>query len=431
MSLKFKYFSFIFILHLGLTALLYYIFREKKLIFIASEVLILISIYISFRLYRLFLKPFDILESGKNAILDEDFTIKYNATGTTETDNLIGIYNKMIDRLRDEKTRTEEQSYFLENLIDNSPLGMIIMDYDKKIVIVNERAKRFIGLKDIKGKLLNELDSELANEIAKIQLFKEDVISIDGLKKYKCKNHEVVHKGFSRQFIIIEELTSEILEAEKKAYGKVIRMMAHEVNNSMGAVNSILESIKEFGLKEEGNKEMREYLDVAIERNQKLGEFTNNFAEVIRLPEPLMNKVDLNEIIRKTIDYFRLIAQEREINFDIRTYPEPIIISADKIQLEQAFSNIIKNAIESIEHDGNIIFTTDIKPDRLIISDDGKGIDHETGDKLFTPFFSTKPTGQGVGLMLIRDILNNHNANYKLFTDAESLLTHFEINFSN
>ena len=430
MSLRFKYFAFITVLHIIITGLLYYIFQERKIYFICTEIIILISLYISYRLYALFTKPFEILEAGKNAILDEDFTIKYNPTGTSETDGLIGVYNNMIERLRTEKTRSEEQSYFLENLIDNSPLGMIIMDYDQNIVIINARARQFLDVKSAKGLKLKNLESDLAKEIAKIAIYSEEIISIDGLKKYKCKNHEVVHKGFPRQFIMIEEMTSEILQAEKKAYGKVIRMMAHEVNNSMGAVNSILQSMKEYGFdKDTSKEEMKEYLEVAIDRNQMLGEFTDNFAKVIRLPEPLKNKIDLNVVIRKTIDYYRLIAREKGIKFDMRTYPEPIIISADKIQLEQAFSNILKNSIESIEEDGNIIITTELDPIRLIISDDGKGIDEEAGSKLFTPFFSTKTTGQGVGLMLIRDILNNHGTEYKLYTEEEHDLTHFKMTF--
>ena len=430
MSLKFRYYTFVLILHLALTVLLYLLFEEKKQYFLLCEVGILISLFISYKLYQLLSRPFEIIDAGQNAIADEDFTIKYNKTGTIEMDTLISVYNEMIDRLRKEKTKTEEQSYFLENLFTTSPLGMIIMDYDHKIVMVNDAASKLFKGYELKGHKLSDLNLPFAKKLAELKMYHEKIITIEGVYKYKCKNHEVIHKGFPRQFILIEELTQDILKAEKVAYGKVIRMMAHEVNNSMGAVNSILQSIKEFRIGEDASEEeMREYLEIAIDRNKSLGKFTDNFATVIRLPEPLLSKIDLNDTIYKTVSYYKLGVKEKNISFDLRTYPEPVIIKADKIQLEQALSNIIKNSIESIGTDGNIIITTDMNPSRLIISDNGKGISEEHVKNLFTPFYSTKESGQGIGLMLIRDIFNNHNAKFKLYTDPQTRLTHFEIIF--
>jgi nitrogen fixation/metabolism regulation signal transduction histidine kinase len=261
-----------------------------------------------------------------------------------------------------------------------------------------------------------------------MKVFDEKIIVVDGLKKYKCKVHQLVHKGFPRQFVMMEEMTGELLEAEKKAYGKVIRMMAHEVNNSMGAVNSILENVKEYGFENDDQPEMKKYMDIAIERNRALGKFTNNFAEFIRLPKPLLVKLDLNHLINQQVDYMNLSAFDRSITFDMRTYPEPVLISADKIQMEQVLSNILKNALESIDKKGQIRITTQPKKPQLVIADNGAGISEESASQIFSPFFSTKPSGQGIGLMLIRDILNNHEAEYRLHT-AEDGWTRFEIEF--
>lgn len=374
------------------------------------------------------MQPFNLIKSGKDTMSEEDFTIKFNKTGTQEMDELIVVYNSMIDRLRKEKTRTEEQSYFLEDLIDNSPLGMLIMDYEKEIVIANRQARVFLESNDLLGLKVDEVDSPIALEIAGMSSFEEKVVAIDGLKKYKCKLHQLVHKGFPRQFVIIEEMTGELLEAEKQAYGKVIRMMSHEVNNSMGAVNSILENVKEYGFPDGEDKELKKYLDIAIERNKDLGRFTNNFAEFIRLPKPLMVKLDINTLVGKQVDYMKMSAHERNVDFDMRTFPEPVLISSDKIQMEQVMSNILKNALESIGNEGSIRITTQPQKPQLIIADNGAGISKEASSQLFSPFFSTKPTGQGIGLMLIRDILDNHKAEYKLYTAADGW-TRFEIGF--
>ncbi len=428
MSLRIKYILLILVLHGAITILLYLLLKEQKSYFLAFEILILISLFISFRLLNTILQPFRLIKSGRDTMLEEDFTIKFNETGTRELDDLIVVYNNMIDRLRKEKTRTEEQSYFLEDLIENSPLGMLIMDYERTIVIANRKVKGFLEEDELLGLKLNEIQNGLAQEIATLKVFEEKVITVDGLKKYKCKMHQLVHKGFARQFVMIEELTGELLEAEKRAFGKVIRMMAHEVNNSMGAVNSILENVKEYGLEGEEKKEMKDYMDIAIERNKALGKFTNNFAEFIRLSQPLIVKLDLNQLINQLVDYMKLSANERNIKFDMRIFPEPVIVLADKIQMEQVISNIFKNAMESIDRNGHIRITTQPEKPQLIIADNGAGISIENATQLFSPFFSTKPAGQGIGLMLIRDILNNHKAEYRLFSDNDGW-TKFEIGF--
>ncbi|WP_235298776.1 sensor histidine kinase [Portibacter marinus] len=429
MSLKAKYFTLIILLHVALTVLLYLFLQDNKWWFVLSELFILISLTISIRLFKTINYPFQLLKSGKDTMSEEDFTIKFNETGTKELDDLIVVYNRMIDQLRKEKTRTEEQSYFLEDLIENSPLGMLIMDYDRKIVIANQKVKQILEDGDLINKQLETIDHPLAAEIAKMEIFQEQIIAIDGLHKYKCKLHQLIHKGFPRQFVIIEELTSDLLEAEKQAYGKVIRMMSHEVNNSMGAVNSILQNVSDFALSEEEDQEYRDYLEIAIERNRKLGKFTDNFAEFIRLAKPLLVKIDLNALLEQLVDYLKLSAGERSIEIDLRTYPEPILVTVDKIQMEQVISNILKNAFEAIGSNGAVRITTQPEKPQLVIADNGEGISDEEASQIFTPFFSTKPDGQGIGLMLIRDILNNHQAEYRLYTDQGDGWTKFEVGF--
>lgn len=429
MSLKARYFALIVILHLAIVILLYLLFKDQKWYFLISELIVLILFILSARLYRSINYPFQLLKSGKDTMMEEDFTIKFNPTGTKEIDELVKVYNNMIDQLRMEKTRTEEQSYFLEDLIEHSPLGMLIMDYERVIVIANRRAKKIFENDGLIGLHLADIDHPLAQGIDQLSTFQEKIITIGGIKKYKCKLHQLIHKGFSRQFVMIEELTGELLDAEKQAYGKVIRMMAHEVNNSMGAVNSILENVKEYGLSGPENEELRDYVNIAMDRNLKLGKFTNNFAEFVRLPKPNKNKIDLNQVVLQLTDYLKLQAAERKIDFDLRIYTEPVVLQVDKIQIEQVISNIIKNAFESIEKNGMLRITTHQEPPHLIIADNGPGIDQETAEKIFTPFFSTKQDGQGIGLMLIRDVLNNHEASYQLYTDEKDGWTKFEISF--
>ncbi len=369
--------------------------------------------------------------SGVEAIKDRDFTTKFVTTGKHEMDELISIYNQMIEQLRTERTKQEQQHFFLEKLIQTSPTGIIILDYDNKIHQLNPKAIQFLNIneKSIINKQIEEIDHPVMKQISELQSGESKTISLNGVTTFKLQKSHFIDKGFPRVFVMMEELTAEILEAEKKAYGKVIRMMAHEVNNTIGPVNSILEStLKTTQINGEQNATLKNALHVAVERNHNLNAFMRNFADIVRLPPPNKKKIDLHKLISDVSTLMSLKAGEKEIGFQYNM-DEPVIINADEQQMEQALINIVKNAIEAIEQKGTITFTTANHPLQLIISDTGKGIDASLKEQIFSPFFSTKKDGQGVGLMLIREILINHHYKFSLNT-IEKGKTDFIISFS-
>ncbi len=153
-----------------------------------------------------------------------------------------------------------------------------------------------------------------------------------------------------------------------------------------------------------------------MDRNQNLNLFMRNFADVVRLPEPIKRKLDLHQLIKNVTTLMELKAGEKEIDFKYNLSPRPIFITCDELQLEQALINIIKNAIEAIERKGTINFATTDAPQKLVITDTGKGIEEKHAVHLFSPFFSTKIYGQGIGLTLIKEILLNHHYEFTLTT---------------
>lgn len=433
MSLKFKYIVFIVALHLVLITLIYFLLRDNLWYFIASEVGVFISLFFSYLMYKSFVAPLNLMGAGIDAIADKDFSVKYLRTGSTEVDDLVDVYNKMIESLRDERTKISEQSYFIQKLIEVTPIGIIILDYDNLISNINDAAKSQLSIsmsEDMIGKNLSTFKSELISGLQEVNTGEIKVITIKGTDKYKVQINEVIHQGFKRKFILIDDLSSELLKTEKDAYGTIIRMMAHEVNNSMGAINSILDSVVEFGFEDEGDAELKESLLIARKRNVGLSQFMDNYASLLRLPKPSKKKIDLARLLKKTGQLFVYNAKLKniDITFDIPNHQ--VSINADAVLLEQAISNIVKNGIEAIEQDGEVKITCTEKPLGFTISDNGPGVDPEVADKLFTPFFSTKTTGQGVGLMLIREVLQAHDAEFSLSTDEQSRWTNFEVKFN-
>lgn len=437
MSLKFKFSLYVIVLHASLLALIYYQLRDQLWYFLLAEALVLVSLFLSYLLYKSFIRPTELINSGSDAIADKDFSIKYLKTGSIEVDKLVNIYNNMIDTLRGERIKLSEQSYFIQKLIEVTPIGIIIMDYDGLISNINPAAKRHLGIgiqESMIGENIMNHPSEIINvfgdsEESEIIASDAKVISSNGIDKYKVQVNEVIHQGFKRKFILIDDLSQELIKSEKEAFGRIIRMMAHEVNNSMGAINSILDSVVEFGFEGQGDQELKESLIIAKQRNEGLSAFMANYASLLRLPPPLKKSIDLCHLLRKTGQLFVFNAEENNIVITFDIPDSTIFLHADTVLLEQAIANMIKNSIESIETSGEIKISCSDGPIKFTISDNGSGISEEAASNLFKPFYSTKTTGQGVGLMLIRDVLQSHQANFRLFTDEKSGWTHFEVIF--
>src|SRR3569833_2779623 len=244
MKLRTKYILFVVILHLIVLVLSYYILQKDLVFFIVSEVFVIISLIIAWNLYRQLIQPLKSLMQGIEAIRDRDFNVKFVSTGKREVDQLIGVYNEMIDHLRTERTIQEQQHFFLEKLIYTSPTGIIILDYDNNIHQINPKACAILNVneKELLKLSVEYLPDDFLKHIKTLRSGDTKIFKLNGATTYRVQRSHFIDRGFTRDFIMVEELTAEILAAEKNVYGKVIRMMAHEVNNTIGPVNSIIQS---------------------------------------------------------------------------------------------------------------------------------------------------------------------------------------------
>ncbi|UYQ95911.1 ATP-binding protein [Chitinophaga horti] len=411
MKLRTKYILFVVILH-GLTLVLsYFVFREKKILFIASEGLVILSALIAWRLYRELIRPLKTLMQGVDAIRDQDFNVKFVHTGKHEMDQLIDVYNQMIEKLRSERVQQAEQHYFLEKLVSTSPTGIMILDYNGDVQQVNPKALQLMGLREY-----NE-DSVLAHpmflQARNLQSGEARTVTLDSFHTYKIQKSHFIDRGFPRHFVMIEELTAEILATEKKVYEKVIRMMAHEVNNTVGPVNSIIGS----ALKADTLfPQLREAMEVAIARNENLNVFMRNFADLVKLPEPSKRTIDIHRLLRSVARLMEARATEKHAVIELDVPAGEWLLQADEQLLEQAFINILKNSLEAVSQNGVIRITSQPSPCEIVIADNGSGIADEAAAQLFSPFYSTKKDGQGIGLTLVREILLNHGYTFALKT---------------
>ncbi|MDQ2794777.1 MAG: HAMP domain-containing histidine kinase, partial [Bacteroidota bacterium] len=255
-------------------------------------------------------------------------------------------------------------------------------------------------------------------------------LRLSGLATYRATAAHFLDRGFTRRFVMLEELTRELIRQEKQAYEQLIRMMAHEINNSIGAINSILHSFQHYApqLAPADRPDFTEALDVSIARNTQLANFIGSFARLVRLPPPAPQPTDVRALLRATARLLQPQSAERRIRWHLALPAEPLLVNLDAQQLEQALLNVAKNAVEAIGHDGNIWVSATRSPPTLTIENDGPGLIPAVRQRLFTPFFSTKRDGQGIGLTLVRDVLLAHGFRFSLETN-EAGRTAFSIDF--
>jgi len=433
MKLRLKFIFFVLILHLILVLLSLRLLQQYRLLFMGVEVLILVSVIVSIYLYKSFIRPLNLISAGIESLKDKDFNTKFVKVGQPEMDDLIGVYNRMIDELRIERVKLKEQHYFLNKLINASPSGIIVLDFEDRISHLNPSALSLLnsGGEDVIGKRLNEIDGILPRKLSRLCEGESAIMNIDGLHSYKCRKSHFLDRGFQHHFIMIEELTEEILKTEKRAYGKVIRMMSHEVSNSIGAINSILSSSLNYRdqLNAEDKADFENAVRVAIERNSRLSQFMTNFTDVVKIPPPAKESYDLNRLLNSVKVLMNPQCENNNIKLKINLMEYPFLVDIDPHQMEQVIVNIVKNSKESIGENGEIFIHMENAPARrLSIRDNGKGISDEVQKNIFTPFFSTKRDGQGLGLTVIREILINHGFDFSLDTKADGY-TDFSIWF--
>ena len=433
MTLRLKFILFVVLIHAVLIALAAQLRTTNPTLFIGSEVLLLISIVLTVQLYQGFVRPFQLIAAGTAAIQAKDFSMKFVPVGQREMDQLITVYNQMIDALRRERVSQHEKSVLLERLIQASPAGILILDFEGRIESANGAAARFMGqpAAALPGQLPAALPGAWGPALAALTESQPQVLRLSGLATYRATAAHFLDRGFTRRFVVLEELTRELIRQEKQAYEQLIRMMAHEINNSIGAINSILHSFHHYApqLAADDEPDFTQALDVSIARNTQLANFIGSFARLVRLPPPMRRPTDVHALLHGIGRLLQPQSEQRQVQWHWALAAEPLVISLDAQQLEQALLNVVKNALEAIGENGNVWVRTTAEPPTLIIENDGASLTPEVSQQLFTPFFSTKRDGQGIGLTLVRDILLAHGFTFSLQAEPNGR-TAFRIDFA-
>lgn len=364
-------------------------------------------------LYRSVHKPLEAVDNGMYLLGSQDFSSRLCLTGQRDADKVVKLFNRLMDAMISERLKQQEQTRLLSLLTEASPMGIAICDFNDKITSRNKAYTRLVS-ENLETELLKMDDDEVR------------VIRTDDSQVFRCSKLWFMDSGFRRRFILVELMTEEILRAEKQMFNRIVRTIGHEVNNAMGSVGSVLETLK---LMHGGETDVTQTIDSSRASCKNLAEFVSGYSSLVKLPEPVPEPVELNEMMEQMLPSLEALTNNRCI-LALNKCDETCMTNLDTMLMQRVISNIVKNAVESIgdKPDGKIAIT--VKPQRLEITDNGSGISDEAAEQLFTPFFSTKRPDRGLGLMLVSDILRAHKATFTLSTDASTRFTTFTICFN-
>ena len=452
MSLRTRFIVYLLVVHALLAAAGIYFFRENRLWLFAVEAVFVGSLATGVVLVRRMFRALAFVGESAQFLNDSDYTTRFLDVGQPEIDRLIAVYNRMVDSLRAERQRVQEQHYFLGRVLDVSPSGILVLDFDGRIDLINPAAERLLQrpADSLRGATLAGSGVPILEALASLGSGEGRVTAIHGGRRVRAQRGAFLDRGFPRSFFLLEELTEELRQSEKAAYEKLIRMMSHEVNNSVGASSSLLHSSLAYGsqLSAADRADFERALQIAIDRMGQLNLFMRSFADVVRLPQPARQAVNVVDVLRRIEGLVHTEREKRGIAWAWDVEEDDAVAAIDAVQMEQALLNIVKNAMEAIDetggdgrtwgaasatHDAETVQgdpqSTAVRRTRgtvtvrltrangrlrLTIEDTGPGIPPDVRDQLFTPFFTTKPHGQGIGLTMVQEILSNHGFEFSL-----------------
>lgn len=377
-----------------------------------GEAVLAVLFVLGIIVYRRVLLPVMALKHGIDLLQAQDFSSRLAKVGSRDADNIGAVFNRMMDALKNERLRVMERNQFLDMLIEASPMGIVIYDFNGSISDMNSAARSLLD------------NDELRCATEELQRGEVRTVRLSDTRIYRLSSLTFLDRGFQRPFVLMESLSEEVRKVEKAAYGKVIRQMSHEVNNTVAGVTPVLDTLAAIA----DDPDLTETVTASSDRLLSLSRFVTNYAEMVKLPAPDLHEVNLTALVESMIPFLESLTAGREIRISTDVEREnPVILRADPVQIEQVIVNIVKNSIESIAGStGSGTVTVRLTGHGLEVADNGGGISAEVAENLFTPFFTTKNSGNGIGLMLVSEILHNHGFAFSLRTYADGI-TRFRI----
>lgn len=334
-----------------------------------------------------------------------------------DMEEAIGRFNKKVQDI-------EIEQNFHDILLNRIDAGLIVLDDLKNVKWINKAALDILG-KPQPQKLndLRNVSEELPVVLDRLSPRETRTIRIhNDRKEYRLLVTTVLFniKGKEQKLISFKNIQSALDENESEAWKKLIRVLTHEMMNSIAPIISLADTFSKPDAEQLENGMIYGAMQTIHRRSKGLVEFVNNYQKLTHIPAPNYSIFDAAELMN---DITNLLTANG-IKFTTSIRPEKVIFNADRGQLEQVLINLIKNAWEAA-HEKEYpevkvsIERNEYKHPVIIVSDNGYGISEEQLDKIFIPFFSTKKDGSGIGLSICRQIISAHGGSISVASEVD------------
>ena len=382
-------------------------------------------------LFRLVNKTNRQLAGFLMSIKYDDFATTYASREDEGSEKeLYGAFNLISGKFRDIRLEKEIQFQYFQSLVEQVETGLIGFDDEGKTIFMNRALKKLIHKSHFPSfDAIRKYDPELAEILDRIQPGEREMLKrIFSRQTIELAIQKTILslKGKTYSFYSFQNIHAELQAQEVNSWHKLIRILTHEIMNSVSPVVSLANSTND--LLKSGEKltaEQRDDVRVAIAAIQKRSEglmhFTATYRQLTKLPPPKMQTLDARELIGRVVVLMEPMLAEHGVKFQKHFGTQKIDFKGDPDLLEQAFINLIKNAVEAMQSSEKKIVSLDLESADgsaiFRIRDTGPGIPPEVLEQIFVPFYTTKEEGSGIGLSLCRQIIQAQGGTISVFTD--------------
>ncbi|TRY29860.1 sensor histidine kinase [Aliiglaciecola sp. M165] len=375
-----------------------------------------LSILLAHHLFRDTHEGLSALEMGLLNLKDGEYSTTLSEQNEDELDHLCHLYNHTVQQLRDEKHWLFQRELLLDKVTQSSPEALFLVNDQQQIVFSNIAARQFFNAKQgLEGRLLTDLLASAPKGVSEAVLSAKQglfgVVRDDSeTQTWHISTGNFVLNNQVHTLYILKQMTRELSRQEVAVWKKVIRIISHELNNSLGPISSMLHSGKIIS-SQFNEERLARVFSTIDERIKHLSDFVHGYGKFAKLPEPKLTSIDWQDLLNQ-------LSQQWTFAYDKTQYATLV---ADPIQLEQLLINLIKNAHESGSEAKHIKVEFQQTPQQSIICvmDKGKGIAETVMNNVLVPFYSTKASGSGLGLALCREITDAHHGHISLSNRKE------------
>jgi signal transduction histidine kinase len=370
------------------------------------------------------------------AIKHSDFSITFNRRSLGNSFNeLQSSLIDIIQSYKDVKIEREAQYQFLQMLINQIQIGIISLQ-GENITLINPTAEKILSLKGIKSwKLVQQQNPKLAGELSDDGKKIIEIKSKEGTKMLAVEISSLLMMDQHYKLITLQDINSEIEQKELEAWHKLIRILTHEIMNSITPISSLSETMQDMLTDKSGNqkslndiqddtiKDIRFSLNTIQKRSERLLDFVENYRKLSRVSKPAVQSVDVKSFLSSIENLMHEELARQGIDLTIDVMGDSLTIAIDPSQIEQVLINLLRNSIHALDNRNRKQISLNAYPlDQQIVievTDTGKGIPENELKEIFIPFFSTKKEGSGIGLSLSKQIMSLHNGRIRVSSKVE------------